>query len=561
MLRNVLGAYLDGINERQLDLPLMALLAAMGFTDIHYTHGHVEFGKDVIAKRVEDGATIQYSFQSKAGNISYAEWRNGIQGQILESVLIPLSHPNFATELPHQAVLLTTGDLRGNAGPEFQSLNEKIKDVYKHRPIVFWGRENLIDLFEQYSVTSIHPLTEAGLVSYTQFFLVYGRALSGELSEREIEDYSRRWLDPALPRDQRLFQAAIESAAIAAQCAAHGLFYEAIIAHLGLLRAVLEAVYNNGDDPYLRELYARGLEELHQHSLTYIDEVERQWSANRDFIFTSTAMLVMTTYLVQCARVMEVAALAYFSTEEESVRLRLGAFVEAFIQQEPGCHRPLSDRYTISVILATLVLCDQQRAATARELVEHVAIWLLDRVEKGAGLAAFEANEQEETQVLLGYMFDFIDLPQTGGSILASALCALAAFLGDRQLYADIVNDIAAYHIFPEYWQPSDTEGVCRIDGEDVRGFPNVRHTEELTSFSDYTFADYLPSEISTFRVVDVFGLAALPVLMALLRDRYFPKLWPRLAPGWAGGAGEANGVGEAAPPAPAEPAGDESRG
>lgn len=561
MLRNVLGAYLDSINERQLDLPLMALLAAMGFTDIHYTHGHVEFGKDVIAKRVEDGITIQYSFQSKAGNISNAEWRNGIQGQILESVLLPLSHPNFATELPHQAVLLTTGDLRGNAGIAMQSLNEQIKQFYQRRPILFWGRENLIDLFEQYSVTSIHPLTEAGLVSYTQFFLVYGRALSGELSERETEEYSRRWLDPALSRDQRLFQAAIESAAIAARCATHSLFYEAITAQLSLLRAVMAVVYSDGDSPYLREIYARGLEELHQRSLAYIDEVERQWSANRDFIFTSTAMLVMTTYLVQCARVIEVTALAYFSTDKEPVRQRLGAFLEAFIQEEPGCRRPLSDRYTISVTLATLVLCDQQRAAAARAMVEHVAIWLLDRVEKGAGLAAFEANEQEETQVLLGYMFDFIDLPQAGGSILASALCALAAFLGDRQLYADIVNDIAVYQIFPEYWQASDTNGVCRIEGEDVRGFPNVRHAEELTFFKDYTFADYLPSESSTFRIVDVFGLSALPILMALLRDRYFPKLWPHLALGWAGGTGEANGAVEAAQPALVEPAGDTSRG
>ena len=490
MLRNVLGAYLDSINERQLDLPLMALLAAMGFTDIHYTHGHVEFGKDVIAKRVEDGATIQYSFQSKAGNISYAEWRNVIQGQILESVLISLSHPNFATELPHQAVLLTTGDLRGNAGPEFQSLNEKIERVFQHRPIVFWGRENLIDLFERYSVTSIHPLTEAGLFNYAQFFLVYGRALSGELSEREIEDYSRRWLNPALPRDQRLFQAAIESAAVAAQCAAHGLSYEAITIHLSLLRAVLDSVYSDGEDTHLRELYAQGLKELHRRSLAYIDEVEQQWRASNDFIFTSTAMLTMTTYLVQCARVMEVVALAYFSTDEEPVRQRLGTFLEAFIQQEPGCRRPLSDRYAISVILAALVLCDRQRAVTARGLIEQVAIWLFDRVEQGAGLAAFEANEQEETQVLLGYMFDFIDLPQTGGSILASALCALAAFLGDRQLYADIVNDIAVYHIFPEYWQTDDTTGICRIEGEDVWGFPNVRHAEDLTAFSADTFSD-----------------------------------------------------------------------
>src|SRR5262245_64839074 len=63
MLRNVLGAYLDSVTERALDLPFMALLAAMGFVDIHYTHGQVEFGKDFIAKRIEAAGAVQYSFQ------------------------------------------------------------------------------------------------------------------------------------------------------------------------------------------------------------------------------------------------------------------------------------------------------------------------------------------------------------------------------------------------------------------------------------------------------------------------------------------------------------------
>lgn len=109
MLRNVLGDYLDNVTERQLDLPFLLLLPTMGFYDVHFTHGHVEFGKDFIAKKLENGEEIQYSFQSKAGDISYADWRNDIQGQIFESVISSLSHPNFDNTLPHQAVLVQLG--------------------------------------------------------------------------------------------------------------------------------------------------------------------------------------------------------------------------------------------------------------------------------------------------------------------------------------------------------------------------------------------------------------------------------------------------------------------
>ena len=78
MLRAVVGIFLDSLSEREFDAPLLALLAAQGFTDIHFIHGSFEFGKDVIAKRADGGGqeTRQYSIQSKAGNVGQADWRS-----------------------------------------------------------------------------------------------------------------------------------------------------------------------------------------------------------------------------------------------------------------------------------------------------------------------------------------------------------------------------------------------------------------------------------------------------------------------------------------------------
>jgi hypothetical protein len=111
MLRNVLEDYLNSIKERDLDFPLSSLLQGMGFYDIHFTHGGVEFGKDFIAKRVDDGVEYQYAIQSKKGDINQALWRNEVRGQLEEAVVSDLSHPQFSTDLPRKAILVTTGRL------------------------------------------------------------------------------------------------------------------------------------------------------------------------------------------------------------------------------------------------------------------------------------------------------------------------------------------------------------------------------------------------------------------------------------------------------------------
>ena len=66
--------------ERELDLPFLLLLPALGFHDVHLTHGAIEFGTDFIAKKREDGREVQYAFQSKAGDIDLRKWRNDVRG-------------------------------------------------------------------------------------------------------------------------------------------------------------------------------------------------------------------------------------------------------------------------------------------------------------------------------------------------------------------------------------------------------------------------------------------------------------------------------------------------
>ena len=76
MLADAIGSYLDSLTEREFDAPFMALLRLQGFTDIHLLHGAFEFGKDFIAKRVEDGKHVTSTHsRRRPGTFSLVRWR------------------------------------------------------------------------------------------------------------------------------------------------------------------------------------------------------------------------------------------------------------------------------------------------------------------------------------------------------------------------------------------------------------------------------------------------------------------------------------------------------
>src|SRR6185295_9813982 len=211
MLRNVLEDYLSSIKERDFDFPLSSLLQGMGFYDIHFTHGGVEFGKDFIAKRVEDDVEYQYAIQSKRGDINQALWRNEIRGQFEEAIVSDLSHPQFNTSAPRKAVLVTTGRLSGNARLACQEFKAKLEAENRIHEIFFWEKEQLAQYSEEFGFAGIHHNMLAGLNEFAQFYLTYSRALAGTLSDRQIEELSRFWLDESLDYKKRILRASIEA--------------------------------------------------------------------------------------------------------------------------------------------------------------------------------------------------------------------------------------------------------------------------------------------------------------------------------------------------------------
>jgi hypothetical protein len=232
MLADVLGNFLDAVEEREFDAPLMELLRARGFHDIHFVHGPFEFGKDVIAKLDDTGRVEQWAFQSKAGDINLGEW-NRLRGQLESLRINPIAHPSFDSHAQRRPVLVTTGRLVGGAAPDGQQWAEYLRGRGEV-PVEIWDRERLIEYLSP--EIAIAGTTPASLLAFI------GR-IGGEIvDDRELERFSREWLDGSV---EKLAADGFQATLIANRFAATERLDLACMTALCLLRAVWAK--NHGD--------------------------------------------------------------------------------------------------------------------------------------------------------------------------------------------------------------------------------------------------------------------------------------------------------------------------
>lgn len=536
MLRNVLEDYLSSVKERDFYYPLTALLHAMGFYDIHITDGGSEVGKDFVAKRVEDGTTYQYVIQAKKGDINQPDFRNKILGQLLEAIVLKnLSHSQLDTTLPQRTILVTTGELKDNAIIELRELNATLVNKYKAEKVEFWGKNTLIEFSEKYGLTGIHRTTATGLRGFAQFYLTYSKAIQGNLSDREIEEFSRLWLDESLDYKKRILRASIEADIIATKLLEGGHIYEAIAVYLSLARVVMQVMYENDDEDVIEILEEIVGAKLLAFCRQFFNQVKSGWEEEEKSLLRlclNYSYMPMLHYLVWCARVLETASLYFFLTKDEAEREEVITFLTELLDREEGCGHIPGDRYATSLVWAALALMQAGRTDKASTLVKRSVIWLCDRVEKHFGIARYDADENEETYTLLGHAFDFIRVEKNRSSYLATIASDLAAFIGDKELYANVVNDIAACEIVYSYWQFPDNKAILTIDTEECRTYPNIPHQFSVSEFEDFSYAEHIKHEPSSFQITQKAGQSCLILLSVLLKDRYFPKMWKQIISG-----------------------------
>jgi hypothetical protein len=112
------------------------------------------------------------------------------------------------------------------------------------------------------------------------------------------------------------------------------------------------------------------------------------------------------------------------------------------------------------------------------------------------------------------------------GSVLACALMDLACFLNEEEIYTGLRADILAAEICPRYYQICDTPGQFEYGATDIVRIPNVQFQERMTPFSTFEHGGHLRGDAEP-RLATVLGPRTYVAASLLLRDRYFPKLWP----------------------------------
>jgi hypothetical protein len=521
LLRNVLADYIKTLTERQFDLPLLCILLKNGYYDIHFTHGAFEFGKDFIAKRKEEEEEVQYVIQSKGGNIGLADWGQ-IRWQIEEARINPLSHPSFDKTLKKKVVLVTTGRLVGGATLSAQQYNERCIDEGQIGFTV-WDIDSLLEMM---LVGEANPI---GLIEETTELLsIIAKIKNNQATFKDLEIYSRNWIERTLRRDKRSFLGVIlESSLFTQELNRLGRLTLASYVSLFPIRAIVFALHESNED--IPNWAKDCLRICENHFLSMagqlLGKLEDGYKEQESIFYNQTAGFhSFIAYPVNCSHIMELIGLLGLSQlrsnslqeAEKTVNL-----VDELIRKNTGFFAPISDRYAVSIIPPLLLLKKFNRLETCSFIIKRIAIWLCNRYEQSEfGLASPYASEKEEVITLLGYSYDFIDLSKRRESYLATVLLDMCAMFGFSDLYEDILNDFLAISILPCSIETIDTPGKYKMNSDDAVYTPVVKFKEGLSQTDGWRVTTRI-EEGRTFCMNNLLWWELLAI-SSILRDRHF---------------------------------------
>jgi hypothetical protein len=438
LLDDAVAAFLDSVPERALDEPLLALLRAQGFSDVHLTHGQEEFGKDIVARR--DGE--QWVFQSKAGNIGQPQWRS-LLGQLDELRLSDYAGPELDTTLPRRAVLVTTGRMVGNA-PLLASEYNKRAEQRGEPKLEIWAKDHLLAALGGNPDAVLRGSIDGALLT------VLGAIDRRDLSMDDIEQFSRRW--DAFPPDKLLGLGVIEAALVCNRLKDTDRLDLACHLALCLVRAAWAGARDDADAAIAADAGGMLFETFALQLWAECDErLLRRRGVVAYSVATSIGFAAWATYPVRCMRIAELLGLLGLRVRERDPTLAaaVATWLAKFTTAQPGVSHPIGDRYAVCIIPAALLL-SAHRPASARRLLTKTTVWLCDHHERWSfGLAPAGAPPASEIGRIFGDVFEHIPMRKRRISQVAGVLLDMAALLGYRKVYADIRNDQLSVRLSP----------------------------------------------------------------------------------------------------------------
>lgn len=507
MLRDVVENFLDSVTEREFDGPLLAILAARGYEDVHFIHGAFEFGKDVIAKRTDPntGARQQMVIQSKAGDLGQSEWR-GVRPQLEECEYNTIAHPSFDERLPRVAVLATTGRLKGAAAADTAEYRKRVH-ARGLADFELWDRSDFTEW-----LCSDPSLGLAGSALEQELIAEVLAMLAGQATEPRLERYARTWLEEDVSCAAASLQAAIlVNAAVRVQRLDLAL---AIAVHL--VRAAQDRAEAAAYRPSARRLVAGLCAQIR-------DQMSPVLGDPLEVARIVRGPMAMVTYPVLSCRVAESMALGLAVALEGEAKEEVARFEEALTlaAEQPGASRPPSDLFASSVV-ATTVMLNSIDGRAARTFLRRVAQWTLDCYDDtraGLGLASLDEDERITASRLLGGALTVGAPPQRSGSYLLTVILDLALHLGEHELYEAILDNALALQIAPESRRADEEKARWRRGGRDIWPHPRVNF-------------ERWERQIARPLLTSGAGGALALMLLASCRSRHYAGDWEHVAPG-----------------------------
>ena len=507
MLRRVVEDYLESIKEVQFLLPFSALLLLKGFYDVHITHSSSEFGKDIIAKKVEENSSVQYVFQLKAGDVNLSKYRVEIQPQLLEAALNNLSHPNFDSNLSKKIFFVTTGTLKPPATLAFQEFNNFIHTKYNLDPILSIERLDIVEDFVRHGLEPFFALhNDPTFVG--DFFDLYSKIKNSRtLDSYDIESYSKRWItidgENNINRLQVLFEAYFFSALLYKSKQ----YYQAVF----FIAALARFLAKNNLYPQHYQVLTGYLNDIISN---LIEDVQAIYKNNQTLTdpLAATGLLAIFKYPKICLHTLELLSLANLLSAKSNPRLNI--VIAEIIEKEKGWERPLSDNYAISIALIGLSLIKSDDNLLLKKFVNNITIWFCDRY-SNMGLAPLGASEDEEFEQLLSEYLDGLNCNKSKSSFIASILLDLAYLSEDPTSYEAIANELRATSII--------TERFHVLNDTDIYGYERIYNSFDSEYSRKYgnTYSKGIAIEAESNKIT--VRSPVLFFLMFLLRDRLFP--------------------------------------
>jgi hypothetical protein len=522
LLTDAIGSYVDSLTEREFDAPFMALLRLQGFTDIHLLHGSFEFGKDFIAKRIENGQLNQYTFQTKAGDINLSAW-NDCRGQIDMLRTNSLAHPNFDKNLPRQARFVITGRLVGAAPVASQDYQEHLASLNETQ-FRTWDRDSLIDMLAR------DPVCLSG--SSLELLQILG-SQHDQLNFAVLENYSRAWIRNSW--NTQNLRDSLEVAVIASHCRRSNRLDLACYSSLMSLRSTLATVHGQVPLPETAAVAIKTAKAQFRHYAQELwEECRDNYLKADDIIWADPSPFGFITYPLRCVIVLELLglfALLELDTDTgKQVSQEIANYLERFVDANVGTSHPPSDRWAVSLVPVSLLFAATGKASALKSLVTSATRWVADCYDDGNfGLADPHATPTQEVAYLLGSPFEHIELRRRNGSYAASVILDLTSVTEEAELYDAARNEFLAVDIVPPVIEVGDDQAQYCLHVGTHRFEPNMPYEEHWHPVDAWKNAPHHRRGVEIYYPETVGVPWDQLALSCVLRDRYFVKSWRRL--------------------------------